>query len=511
VSLFENSLKSLPIVGRAKSQSANTAIVDSLCTYSYGELLLASESVASALLAGRTDLAEGRVAFLVAPGFEWVATLWGIWRAGGVAVPLAMNSARPELEYVLADTGAAAVICDRQSEGQLERVAAGLGIPLLGFGQLVTVSPMELPQLSLTRRAMILYTSGTTSKPKGVVTTHANIAAQIECLLEAWEWSAADRIILFLPLHHVHGIINVVSCALASGAVCEMLPRFDAELVWERIASGELTVFMAVPTIYVRLIAAWEAATPEHRARLGQAAAGLRLMVSGSAALPVSTLERWREITGHTLLERYGMTEIGMALANPLNGERVPGSVGVPLPGVEVRLVSETGEPVAEGTAGEIEVRGPNVFAEYWGRAEATRDAFREGWFRTGDTAVAENGVYRILGRTSIDILKTGGHKVSALEIEETLRQHPAIAECAVVGVPDAEWGERVGAAIVLAPCAELDLASLRAWGRAFVAAHKLPSQLLVLESLPRNAMGKVVKPAVTALFKNGKAGAGKS
>jgi len=348
---------------------------------------------------------------------------------------------------------------------------------------------------------MILYTSGTTSRPKGVVTTHANITAQIVSLVEAWEWSADDRIVLFLPLHHVHGVINVVSCALWSGATCEMLPRFDASVVWERIRSGSVTLIMAVPTIYVRLIAAWDAASPEQRAALSQACGKLRLMVSGSAALPVNTLERWKGISGHTLLERYGMTEIGMALSNPLRGERVPGSIGKPLPSVEVQLVGENGEPVAPGTPGEIEVRGPSVFAEYWGKPDATRDAFRDGWFRTGDTAVVENGVYRILGRTNIDILKTGGHKVSALEIEEVLRQHPAIAECAVIGVPDAEWGERVAAALVLQQGNALDLPSLRAWAKEFLAAHKLPSRLLVLDALPRNAMGKVMKPAIAAMF----------
>ncbi len=191
-------------------------------------------------------------------------------------------------------------------------------------------------------------------------------------------------------------------------------------------------------------------------------------MVSGSAALPVSTLERWKEISGHTLLERYGMTEIGMALSNPLHGKRVPGSVGLPLPSVEVQLVGENGEPVTAGTPGEIEVRSPSVFAEYWGQPNTTREAFRNGWFRTGDTAIVQHGVYRILGRTNIDILKTGGHKVSALEIEETLREHPAVAECAVVGVPDAEWGERVGVAIVLSDGNALDLSSLRAWAKDF-------------------------------------------
>jgi malonyl-CoA/methylmalonyl-CoA synthetase len=197
------------------------------------------------------------------------------------------------------------------------------------------------------------------------------------------------------------------------------------------------------------------------------------------------------------------MTEIGMALSNPLRGERVPGSVGTPLPSVDVQLVGENGQPVASGTPGEIEVRGPNVFAEYWGKPEATRDASRDGWFRTGDTAVVENDVYRILGRTNIDILKTGGHKVSALEIEEALREHPAVAECAVVGVPDLEWGERVAAAVVLNDGGALDLASLRAWAKEFLAAHKLPSRLLVLDALPRNAMGKVTKPAIKAMFRS--------
>jgi len=304
-----------------------------------------------------------------------------------------------------------------------------------------------------------------------------------------------------LPLHHVHGIINVVSCVLWTGATCRMLPRFDANAVWDCIANGNVSLFMAVPTIYVKLIAAWDAASPERRDVLSRACSRLRLMVSGSAALPVSMLQRWKDISGHTLLERYGMTEIGMALSNPLRGERVPGGVGRPLPGVEVRLVGEEGEPVAPGTAGEIEVRGPTVFTEYWGKPEATRAAFRDGWFRTGDTAVVENGTYRILGRTNIDILKTGGHKVSALEIEEALREHPAVTECAVVGLPDAEWGERVAAAVVLKDGDILDLPSLRSWARESLAAHKLPSRLLVLEALPRNAMGKVIKASVVKLF----------
>ena len=225
-------------------------------------------------------------------------------------------------------------------------------------------------------------------------------------------------------------------------------------------------------------------------------------MVCGSAALPVETLQRWKEITGHTLLERYGMTEIGMALSNSYRGERVPGYVGKPLPGVEVRLVSENGQELPHGLVGEIEVRGSNVFLEYWENPVATCEAFHSGWFRTGDTAIVENGDYRILGRSSVDIIKSGGHKISALEIEEVLRSHPVVTECAVVGVPDAEWGERVAAAVILRGEETLDLDTLRAWCKLRMSVHKIPSQLLTLQTLPRNAMGKVIKKSVTDLFR---------
>jgi len=492
-----------PLIARARQHGTRTAILDSAGTYTYNDLVDASARVAATLLNGRDDLREERVAFLVTPGFPWVAVQWGIWCAGGVAVPLPFGSPAVELEYFVDDTQAAALVFDAASEKVLAPIAARGGVRAHLCDEMLARDSAELPPVASQRRAMILYTSGTTSRPKGVVTTHTNVTAQITSLIEAWEWSAEDRIVLCLPLHHVHGIINVVSCALWSGAVCEMLPRFDAHVVWERIAGGGVTLLMAVPTIYVKLIAAWEASPPDRRKMLSQGAAQLRLMVSGSAALPVSTLERWREITSHTLLERYGMTEIGMALSNSYRGDRVPGCVGKPLPGVEVRLDNERGEEVGPGTPGEIEVRGANVFSEYWGKPEATRDAFRDGWFRTGDTAVVENAVYRILGRTNIDILKTGGHKVSALEIEETLRKHPAITECAVVGVPDPEWGERVAAALVLTEGSALDLEALRAWAKQRLAAHKVPSRMLLLEALPRNAMGKVTKPAVKTLFEN--------
>jgi malonyl-CoA/methylmalonyl-CoA synthetase len=493
----------IPLFVRARAHGGRTAILDSQGVFTYYDLLDSSSRVATSLLAGSADLREERIAFQLTPGFPWVAAQWGIWLAGGIAVPLPINSTKPELEYFLDDSGASTVVVDAHAADLLGSIAQTRGMRALRFEDFHCFEPMKLPEVTRERRAMILYTSGTTSRPKGVVTTHDNITAQVRCLVEAWEWSPEDKVLLCLPLHHVHGIINIVSCALWSGASCKMLPRFDASAVWESIADGSITLFMAVPTIYAKLTAAWEGASPERRAGLTQACARLRLMVSGSAALPVNTFQRWKEISGHTLLERYGMTEIGMALSNPLSGERVPGNVGTPLPGVEVRLVGENGEPVPLGKPGEIEVRGPSVFAEYWRQTKATRNAFRDGWFRTGDTALVEDGRYRILGRTNVDILKTGGHKVSALEIEEALRAHPSVLECAVVGLPDEEWGQRVAAAVVLHEGQTLDLSSLRAWSSASLAVHKLPSRLLVLDALPRNTVGKVIKPALAAMFQS--------
>ncbi|HEV2245245.1 MAG TPA: AMP-binding protein, partial [Terriglobia bacterium] len=216
----------LPLIARALQHGGRTAVVDTQGSFTYNDLLNASSRVATALLAGRPTLQEERVAYSIAPGFPWVAVQWGIWRAGGVAVPLPSDSTRPELDYIIDDAGAARLVFDAEVESRIAPLAAARNVRAEPFEKLLACKPRELPDVSIDQRAMILYTSGTTSRPKGVVTTHSNIAAQIVSLVEAWEWSADDRILLCLPLHHVHGIINVVSCALWSGATCEMLPRF---------------------------------------------------------------------------------------------------------------------------------------------------------------------------------------------------------------------------------------------------------------------------------------------
>jgi malonyl-CoA/methylmalonyl-CoA synthetase len=280
-----------------------------------------------------------------------------------------------------------------------------------------------------------------------------------------------------------------------------MEPKFQVDRTFELLSRGEVTLFMAVPTIYSKLIHAWERSGVEARQRFSKGCSQIRLMVSGSAALPVQIGEMWKAITGHTLLERYGMTEIGMALSNPLHGPRKLGFVGTPLPGVEVKLADDSGEEVCrDNVSGEVYVRGDTVFREYWGQEQTTREAFDQGWFKTGDIALRRKGYYRIEGRRSVDIIKSGGYKVSALEIEEVLRTHPRIRDCSVVGIPDEKWGERVAAA-VLTPAQSIDLAELRAWASARLARQKVPSRLLVLEDFPRNALGKVVKPELKELF----------
>ena len=488
-----------PLVARARLHADRVALRTPATTHTYGELVARSADLATALLDPAADLRQTRVAVLVTPGRDYTSAQWAVWRAGGIVVPLCLSAAEAEWEYALTDSQAGIVVADTDHAAKIAPLCGRLGLRLVPTH---AVGTGGLPEIDESRPAMILYTSGTTSKPKGVVTTHATIRSQIESLVEAWEWTADDRIPLFLPLHHVHGIINVLGCGLWSGAVVEPFPRFDMAAVLDRVRGTAYTLFMAVPTIYVKLIEAIETAAPDDRAAIVAGFVGMRLMVSGSAALPATVHDRWTTLTGQRLLERYGMTEIGMALSTAYRGERRPGSVGTPLPGVEVRLKAERG-PVVEGedTPGEIQVRGPGVFSGYWSRPEATAESFEDGWFRTGDVAVRERGCYRIMGRLSVDIIKSGGYKLSALEIESVLLEHPLIRECAVVGLADDTWGEAVTAVCVLADEATLDLKELRQWCRDRMSVYKIPHRLHIVQELPRNAMGKTTKPAVKALF----------
>jgi malonyl-CoA/methylmalonyl-CoA synthetase len=483
-------------VTRAAAHGSRLAIVDPAGAWTYDDLTRDVASTATDL--GPLDSA--RVALLCAPGHDFVTALLAAWRAGALAVPLHPAHPDAELAYFLENSESSVVVASSEHGELATRLMARTGTRVVTVARHAAASFGATVANDATRPAMMVYTSGTTGRPKGVVHSQSSVVAMARSLVDAWAWSADDRILLVLPLHHVHGIVNVTLCALWAGATCEAPGGFDARATWERLATGELTLFMAVPTIYTRLIAAWEAATRADRARWSAGAARLRLMVSGSAALPVSTLERWHEIAGHVLLERYGMTEIGMALSNALD-HRVAGTVGEPLPGVDVRVVDENGRVVGDGEPGELLVRGPQLFTEYWRRPADTDAAFTDGWFRTGDVAVHGADGYRLLGRSSVDIIKSGGEKLSALEVEEMLRTHPAIADCAVVGVPDDEWGERVCAAVQLTAGGALAVDELRAWSKQRLAAPKVPSRVVFVDELPRNTMGKVTKPEVAKLF----------
>jgi len=510
-------------------------------TMSYAELLRNAEqngkAIAGMLAASSAGLPR-HVAYCVHPSLAYVVTELSVWAAGACCVPLSVHSPGPELEYAVEDSEASLVIADEASADKLKPVAEKLGrsfATITSTGTLTyvisqdgSVPPDAGSQIAtLDSNALILYTSGTTGKPKGVVHTFRSLSAQYESLTEAWKWTSSDYTLHVLPLHHIHGVQNILNTALFNGAGVEVTP-FDAGFCLQRLCSGDVTCFHAVPTVYVKFTQHLEGLDKAGREAVYQGLRNpsLRYMVSGSAALPVPTMKGWAEISGHVLLERYGMTEIGMGLSNKIEGTRYPGCVGWALPQVQVQVDED----------GAVLIKGPLVFKEYYKREEATKKEFKEGgWFRTGDTvkvggtpdelqalqddaraveaatgrpsaATTENAapelatILRILGRTSVDIIKSGGYKISALEIESVLADHPAIKECAVVGKPDETWGEKVTAVCVLD--GELSLKELRDWGKERMATYKVPQELEVVDALPRNQMGKLEKKKLTDRYK---------
>jgi malonyl-CoA/methylmalonyl-CoA synthetase len=493
----------IKLIERAYAHTGRLAIKSNYQNYTYDQLLDKSESFAIKILNSAEDLNGARIAFLVPASFEYTAIQWGIWRAGGIAVPLCEKHPLPSIEYILKDTGASIVIFSEEYKALL--------MPLFNSSEIVFILSTEignqkgsLPNVNIEREALILYTSGTTGSPKGVVTTHKNIEAQITALTTSWEWNKNDHVLNVLPLHHVHGIINILGCALWSGACCEFLPKFNQKTIFDAFCKGEVTIFMAVPTIYFKLISYYNTLSAPQQNLISIQLNKFRLMVSGSAALPVSVLEQWKKISSHTLLERYGMTEMGMAISNPYNGQRKPGHIGFPLPEVQIQLADENNTVIdQEGLPGEIQVKGPNVFKEYWNKPKETKDTFTsDGWFKTGDIAVLNEGSYKILGRSSVDIIKSGGYKISALEIEEVLRKHPKIKDCGVVGIPNLEWGEIIGASIIL-ETNDLDIEKLKEWLNEKLPSYKTPKKYIIQDDLPRNVMGKVTKKEITKLFTN--------
>ena len=561
------------------------------------------------------------VAISAVPGPEFVAAMHAAWLCGAIAVPIPRNATKDETQYVLQDAEVSIFALINESTEMNEKVGdASDGTDLhaesfeamdaAGVPSMILIPPVprndEVSSLSVTLTsstkqsitssddedtsnppssgALIIYTSGTTGSPKGVLHTHGTLFAQCQSLCTAWEWSPDDLILHCLPLHHIHGIVNAWLCAHFVGATVEFgefKNGFSPRGTWRRLREGILdvddalnpktskalinpkppiTVFMAVPTMYVMLLKTLQAAkrkNPEIASKNAKAANSLRLAVSGSAACPKPVMNEWQsEANSEILLERYGMTEIGMALSNPLHALRIPGTVGVELPGVETKLIplqmddknyeknvfGDDGNINRFDSAngpGELCVKGPGVFVEYWGRESVTKESFTDdGFFKTGDAvervrvsdtvgestggsdatksdSVAENinFVWKILGRTSVDVLKTGGFKVSALEVEAKLLEHPVIVEIAVVGVPCANYGEKGVAIVVLSSDEEIlgdsdafdekdddsKSKSLRAFARQKMAEYKVPQEFIFVDAIPRNVMGKVNKKSLKA------------
>ena len=478
------------------------AIVENQINYSYGDLEESSNNIAFSLLGEKEDLHEMRVGLLLSPSFKFVSHLWGIWKAGGIAVPLNLSSAESELHHYIKDSKINLLITEHHRMKKLKEITQKYDLTLASIKDLGPIKVKKLPSVSPHRRAMIIYTSGTTNKPKGVVSTHANIQAQVLSLIEAWGWNQEDYIPLILPLHHIHGLINSLICPLWIGAKVEILGEFKVDKILNSISSKNYSVFTAVPTIYFSLIKTMEKMHREKLLGVTKKIKKMRLMMSGSSALAPEIHKKWTNITGQILLERYGMTEIGMALSNPLVGKRMPGYVGKPLPNIEVALLDDKENFVTkEDSPGEILCKGPQVFLEYWKKPEETKNSFYLGWFKTGDIAILHKDYYKILGRKSVDIIKSGGFKVSALEVEDFLLKHPKIQECSVVGIESNKWGEAIAAAIVTEKNEEVSIEELKSWGHKKISNYKLPKIIKVVESLPKNSLGKVNKPKLKEAF----------
>jgi malonyl-CoA/methylmalonyl-CoA synthetase len=474
------------------------AIEDDRESVSFSELGRRAAAVAAELRA--RDLSGQRVAMLVAQGSGWVEAFFGIVLADATAVPLSHLHPETEQAWFVEVSQARALVV---SEGMGERVAGYAGArPVLHIEELRgSTRQNRATETRADDVAVILYTSGTTGKPKGALISHANLAALAELLARAWKWTEDDVLLHSLPLHHLHGLGIGLFTALLAGGKARMLEKFDAARMWDEMARA--SVLMGVPTMHKKLLDALDAAEPATRARWTEHASGLRLVTSGSAALPVSVGERWEKLSGRYPLERFGMTEIGVGMTNPVDGRRVPGSTGPALDGMQIRIVAEDGSDAPPGEPGEIWIKGPSVFLGYDANDQATREAFTDGWFRSGDTATFLDGGYvRILGRTSVDILKSGGYKLSALEIEEVLRQHEAVADVAVVGLPDDTWGEIAVAAVIPKPAHDgVSGDDLREWAKQRIAAYKVPKRVVLMGDFPRNPVGKVIKPELRKLL----------
>jgi len=458
-----------------------------------------------------------RVALQLSKSLEFILLHLATVCLGAITLPLNLAYPPDELKYFLEDSGARLFFTLESSKEKIQTILPELpdlqGCIFLNpaepeqFNSLIsnhsssttnyqapggldTGSATDTQPYSTTdsATAVIIYTSGTTGRPKGAELTHGNLSSNLQSLHTAWGWSPEDILLHVLPIFHVHGLFVALHGALHAGATTLLMREFNAKRTLQMLSDGQCTVFMAVPTIHQRLLDVRNADQFD--------LSHVRLITSGSDRLPDEVFTGFQKTFGHTLLERYGMTETGMNCSNPLNGERRLGSVGLPLSGVEVRVVNpENDQPLPDGEIGEVQLRGPNIFKGYWKQPQKTAESFSaDGWFLTGDLGFQEPDGYLTLCGRSKDLIISGGLNIYPPEVERVLVEHPSVAACAVIGCPDREWGERVTAVVVLNRGESISSGDLIAFCRERLAPYKSPKSIVFREDLPRNAMGKVQK-----------------
>ncbi|XP_034825841.1 malonate--CoA ligase ACSF3, mitochondrial [Maniola hyperantus] len=593
----------VPVFRRALLFPSRVALQDDFGTYTYAALYQAATALSQDIAAQLEGETEYTISYMCSNDASHIVVQWAIWMTGNIAVPLTPLHPAEMLKYYITDSGSILIICLQDFEKVLRPVSQELSKPLLvvyrpkddkeeqgkdqgnidlgkdeqgkadqgtdlgkdeqGKVDLGNVQDDFISDVGPSNmwyggtEAMLIYTSGTTSKPKGVVWTHNMLATQISSLHTAWQYSAQDVVLHTLPLHHIHGQLNSLNASLAAGARIRMLPSFASHTVWARLlGTGDreetrVSVFHGVPAMYARLASDYDKMFADKKTRdyvRATLSTKMRLMCAGSAALPETLFKKWEEISGMRLLERYGMSECGMALSNPyrpLEG-RTLGHVGLPLPGVAARLIPAdqgmqpalTVESPAPDTQisldklgltskkesyegswttsvtkhtlsqdgvfeGELCLKGPAVFSRYWNRVPTldSPDFTEDAWFRTGDTASFADGKFKILGRTSIDIIKTGGYKVSALQVESAILEHPSVADVAVLGIDDDSYGEIIATVVVLKEKCSLTLKELKEEAGKRLAPYQLPKTMLIVNEMPRNAMGKLDKKEIKKRF----------
>jgi malonyl-CoA/methylmalonyl-CoA synthetase len=470
----------------------------------YGELFERAGRAARAMADLGVEPGD-RVAVQIDKSPDMIVLALACLKAGAALLPLNAAYTLAELEYFLSDAGPALTICRPASLAAVRDLAARLGLKAVESldarreGTFADAIAAASPDFAIVPRspndlAAILYTSGTTGRSKGAMLTHENLASNASVLVDLWRFTRDDALIHALPVFHTHGLFVATNVALLAGATMIFQPRFDADAVIAALPRA--TSLMGVPTFYTRLL--------EHPGLTRAATAHMRLFVSGSAPLLLETHQRWRETTGHAILERYGMTETNMITSNPYEGERRAGTVGFPLPGVSLRIADpDAGAPLPRGAVGVIEVKGPNVFKGYWRMPEKTAAEFRpDGFFITGDLArIDADGYVHIVGRAK-DLVISGGFNVYPKEIESEIDAISGVAESAVIGVAHPDFGEGVTAVVVLAPGAKLSETQVLAALEGRLARYKAPKRVLFVDALPRNAMGKVQKAALRETYK---------